>query len=70
MVGRKRNGRREFDEAARQELVELCLKPGVSIVRAAMDHDVNPNHDEAKSGQLNLTVMQLFMSIIYLMSNH
>jgi transposase-like protein len=33
----------EFDEAAVQELVELCLKPGVSIARMAMDHDVNPN---------------------------
>jgi len=43
VVGRKRDGRREFDEAARQELVELCLKPGVSIARTAMDHDVNPN---------------------------
>ncbi|KVV42275.1 transposase [Burkholderia territorii] len=43
VVGRKRDGRREFDEAARQELVELCLKPGVPIARAAMDYDVNPN---------------------------
>ncbi|RQQ63846.1 IS66 family insertion sequence hypothetical protein, partial [Burkholderia stagnalis] len=43
VVGRKRDGRREFDEAARQELVELCLKPGVSIARTAMEHDVNPN---------------------------
>ncbi|WP_232447023.1 transposase, partial [Burkholderia ubonensis] len=43
VVGRRRDGRREFDEAAVQELVELCLKPGVSIARAAMDHDVNPN---------------------------
>ncbi|MDR8032078.1 transposase [Burkholderia cenocepacia] len=43
VVGRKRDGRREFDEATRQELVELCLRPGVSIARTAMDHDVNPN---------------------------
>ncbi len=43
VVGRRRDGRREFDEAAVQELVELCLKPGVSIARAAMGHDVNPN---------------------------
>ncbi|RXV64448.1 IS66 family transposase [Burkholderia stabilis] len=43
VVGRKRDGRREFDETARRELVELCLKPGVSIARTAMDHDVNPN---------------------------
>ncbi|WP_175981735.1 transposase [Burkholderia sp. BCC1630] len=43
VVGRKRDARRQFDEAARQELVEFCLKPGVSITRTAMDHDVNPN---------------------------
>ena len=43
VVGQKRDGRREFDEDAVRELVALCLKPGVSIARAAMDHDVNPN---------------------------
>lgn len=43
VVGRRRDGRREFDEDAVRELVEFCLKPEVSIARAAMDHDVNPN---------------------------
>ncbi|MCA7955778.1 transposase [Burkholderia seminalis] len=43
VVGHRRDGRREFDEDAVRELVEFCLKPGVSIARAAMDHDVNPN---------------------------
>jgi transposase len=43
VVGQKRDGRREFDEDTVRELVALCLKPGVSITRAAMDHDVNPN---------------------------
>ena len=43
VVGQKRDGRREFDEDAIRELVALCLRPGVSIARAAMDHDVNPN---------------------------
>ncbi|MBE0618962.1 MAG: transposase [Burkholderiales bacterium] len=42
VVGRRRDGRREFDEDVRG-LVEFCLKPGVSIARAAMDHDVNSN---------------------------
>ena len=42
-IGRKRDGRREFDEDAIEKLVQLCLKPGVSIARTAMDHDVNPN---------------------------
>ncbi|KGW98317.1 transposase IS3/IS911 family protein [Burkholderia pseudomallei MSHR456] len=43
VVGRRRDGRREFVEDAVRELGEYCLKPGVSITRAAMDHDVNPN---------------------------
>jgi transposase len=43
VVGQKRDGRREFNEDAVRELVALCLRPGVSIARAAMDHDVNPN---------------------------
>lgn len=43
VVGQKRDGRREFNEDAVRELVTLCLRPGVSIARAAMDHDVNPN---------------------------
>lgn len=43
VVGQKRDGRREFDEDAVRELVVLCLKPGVSIARTAMEHSVNPN---------------------------
>jgi transposase-like protein len=43
VAGRKRDGRRKFNDDAVQELVVMCLRPGVSIARAAMDHDVNPN---------------------------
>jgi transposase len=43
VIGEKRDGRREYDENARDELVMMCLKPGVSIARTAMEHDVNPN---------------------------
>jgi transposase len=43
VIGQKRDGRREYDNEARDELVRLCLKPGVSIARTAMEHDVNPN---------------------------
>lgn len=42
MIGQKRDGRREYDNEARDELVRLCLKPGVSIARTAMEHDINP----------------------------
>jgi transposase len=43
VVGRKRDGRRKYDEAAKRELIEACLKPGVSIARTAMEHGINPN---------------------------
>jgi transposase len=43
VIGMKRDGRREYDEGALEELVDLCLKPGVSIARMAIEHDVNPN---------------------------
>ncbi|MGN4155719.1 hypothetical protein ACS0Y3_35800 [Burkholderia gladioli] len=41
VIGMKRDGRREYDEGALEELVEQCLKPGVSIARMAIEHDVN-----------------------------
>ncbi|ANB71496.1 hypothetical protein AYM40_03265 [Paraburkholderia phytofirmans OLGA172] len=43
VIGRKRDGRREYDDAARDELVQLCLQPGVSVARTAMEHELNPN---------------------------
>ncbi|RZF23534.1 IS66 family insertion sequence hypothetical protein [Paraburkholderia sp. UYCP14C] len=43
VIGMKRDGRREYDEDALEELVELCRKPGISIARMAIEHDVNPN---------------------------
>lgn len=43
VVGQKRDGPRESDEDAVRELVALRLKPGVSIARAATNHDLNPN---------------------------
>jgi transposase len=43
VVGSKRDGRRKYDESAKRELIQECLKPGVSIARTAMDHGINPN---------------------------
>ncbi|AJY27227.1 transposase family protein (plasmid) [Burkholderia thailandensis 34] len=43
VVDRKRDGRRKYDEAAKRELIQACLKPGVSIARTAMEHGINPN---------------------------
>ncbi|WP_321845010.1 IS66-like element accessory protein TnpA [Paraburkholderia bannensis] len=43
VVGSKRDGRRKYDENTKRELIQACLKPGVSIARTAMDHGINPN---------------------------
>nr|WP_302074429.1 transposase [Burkholderia glumae] len=43
VADRKRDGRRKYDEDAKRELIQACLKPGVSIARTAMEHDINPN---------------------------
>ncbi|OJB17113.1 hypothetical protein BGV54_21690 [Burkholderia ubonensis] len=43
VVNRKRDGRRKYDEVAKRELIEACLKPGVSIARTAMEHGINRN---------------------------
>jgi transposase len=43
VAGRKRDGRRRYDPEAKRELVEACLRPGVSVARMALDHGVNAN---------------------------
>ncbi|WP_245637175.1 transposase [Burkholderia singularis] len=58
VVGRRRDGRREFNEDAVRELVEFYLKPGISIARAAMDHDVNPNRLRCWISRRHLHTMQ------------
>lgn len=62
VIGRKRDGRCEYDPAAKQELVRQCAQPGVSVSRLAMQHGINANLLrawikkslllEAKNGQL------------------
>ncbi|GAC1525562.1 MAG: transposase [Ramlibacter sp.] len=43
VVGRKRDGRSVYDEAAKSELVGLCLQPGASVSRLARECGVNAN---------------------------
>ena len=42
-VGVLRNGRRRYDPASKQRLVEACLQPGVSLAGLALQHGVNAN---------------------------
>jgi transposase len=43
VVGSKRDGRRRYDKQAKAELVQACLKPGVSVACVALEHGVNAN---------------------------
>jgi len=43
VIGHGRDGRCRYDPVAKQELVQSCLQPGVSIARQALDHGINAN---------------------------
>ena len=43
VVGRKRDGRNCYDLQAKRELIEACLRPGVSVAKLALTHGVNAN---------------------------
>jgi len=43
VVGHKRDGRSVYDDAAKAELVRLCMQPGASVSRLARECGVNAN---------------------------
>lgn len=43
VIGRKSDGRSVYDEAAKAELVDLCLMPGASVSRLARECGINTN---------------------------
>ena len=43
VVGRKRDGRNCYDPQAKRELIEACLRPGVSVAKLALVHGINAN---------------------------
>jgi transposase len=43
VVGHKRDGRSCYDTEAKRELIEACMRPGVSVARMALQHGVNAN---------------------------
>ncbi|MDX9996292.1 MAG: transposase [Rhodocyclaceae bacterium] len=43
VVGYKRDGRSCYDPEAKRQLIEACLRSGVSVARLAMQHGVNAN---------------------------
>ncbi|MCP1907256.1 MULTISPECIES: transposase [unclassified Bradyrhizobium] len=42
-LGVLRNGRRRYGPASKQQLVEVCLRPGGSLAGLALQHGVNAN---------------------------
>lgn len=43
VVGHKRDGRCCYDKEAKRELIEACMRPGVSVARMALQHGMNAN---------------------------
>lgn len=43
ITGVKRDGRRRYDPASKERLIEACLRPGVSLASLALQHGVNAN---------------------------
>jgi transposase len=43
IVGHGRDGRCLYDPEAKQELVRICLQPGISVAKVALEHGINAN---------------------------
>lgn len=43
VISRKRDGRNVYDPIAKRELIEVCMRPGVSVTRLARECGVNAN---------------------------
>ena len=43
VVGHRRDGRCCYDKEAKEELIEACLQPGVSVAHMALQQGINAN---------------------------
>jgi transposase len=43
ILGHGRDGRRRYDPEAKRELVKVCLQPGTSVARIALEYGINAN---------------------------
>lgn len=43
ITGVRRDGRRRYDPASKERLIEVCFRPGVSLAGVALQHGVNAN---------------------------
>lgn len=43
VIGHKRDGRACYDKEAKRELIEACVRSGMSVARVALVHGINAN---------------------------
>lgn len=43
IAGHGRDGRCLYDPEAKRELVRICLQPGISVAKVALEHGINAN---------------------------
>ncbi|WP_190303187.1 IS66-like element accessory protein TnpA [Methylomonas rhizoryzae] len=43
IVGHGRDGRCLYDPEAKRELVDVCLQPGISVAKVALEYGINAN---------------------------
>ena len=43
VVGHRSDGRCRYAPEAKRELIEVCLQPGISVARMALEHGINAN---------------------------
>jgi transposase len=64
IAGHGRDGRCLYDPEAKRELVRICLQPGLSVAKVALEHGINANllrkwiglHPEAGASVRNSTL--------------
>jgi transposase len=44
VIGHKRDGRACYDKEAKRELIEACLRSGISVARVALVHGINAGY--------------------------
>lgn len=72
VVGHKRDGRCRYDPAAKRELIEAALRPGVSVAGLALRHGINANllrtwmrqHQQREAGATSVALPAAFIPVV------
>jgi len=72
IVGHGRDGRCLYDPEAKRELVEVCLQPGISVAKVALEYGINANllrkwighyREAGHAGRNNLLALPAFVPV-------